>query len=146
MSLIIQRSVFTANSHTLTLEANPNTIEALEKIAIALGASTSEENSHYFDFDFDSDERAEQCLLALEKIWNNIQPLDSPFKIKICCETTAQSLFIEGDDKKLQALVALIRCFGKEIVEDVVTFSKDEWEQFDALHSATIAMGILPYC
>ena len=145
MSLLTQRVVFYTNQRFLALESDPNTVDSLEQIAFTLGAIQDQDddfNIHRFRFCFDTEEKAERALSAMEMIWENLKSISS-FKIKLQCGN--QSLTVEGDNDTFQAFLALVQSFNKEIENETITFSEDEYDRFDAIQTAAIAMGIIPF-
>lgn len=146
MSTFTCQVTFTTKKRTLTFESTPSVIETLKENAIALGASRNEEKPYHLEFNQNSDETNEQCMIALEKIWENIPHFQSVplFAIQIRCNFT--SLFLEVDDETQETLCNLFNLFEKEIEDGVVTFSENEMDAFESFHSAIQAIGILPNC
>lgn len=63
MSLLTQKSKFTTDRRSVTLESDPNTMAEVEEKAMELGAVKDGVNHHYFHF---SGEDAENNLKAVE--------------------------------------------------------------------------------
>ena len=143
MSLLNQRSYFSSSKRVLILETDPSTMDALEKIAIILGAKEDEYNHHNFVFDSDNIKKNEQSLDVIEMVYLKIPESSYITKINICHKN--QNLVIEGDDEKFKALVALIQVFGKDIGNKVkVTFSDCEKCAFYSILSIAETLEILP--
>lgn len=144
MQSCMRQITFCTSKRTLNLEADFDTINSIEQIATLLGAIRDEESHNRFFFSCKLDEQNEKSLVALEKIWYHLQSIPF-FRIKL--KHRNQTILIEGGADDLRTISALVQAFNKEILDDgTVIFDDDEQYKFDALHSASMAMGLLPYC
>lgn len=142
MSLSNQRTCFSSGSRSFILEANPNTMDALETIADILGATKyqCEYDDHNIVFGSSSSRANEQSLDLIEMLSSKI-PQSNIHKLHVYYQD--QELIMEGDDEKLKVLVALIQVFGKTICSDKVTFSDCENIVFNTIHYIAQRLGIL---
>ena len=146
MSLLTQRVVFHTSQRSLALESDPNTIYSLEQIAFILGATLDQDDdssTHHLNFYLDTAEKSNKALSAIEKVWEKFKSI-SFFRIKICCRD--QILTVEGDGDTFRSFSALVQSFNKCIENETITFSENEYDRFAAIHTAALAMGIIPYC
>jgi len=143
MSLITQRTSFFAANQSFHFDSDPNTIESIEMVALALGANRDTEDHSRLYFNLKDDKTSKKALEALENVINQITTLHS---FKICISCGNQSIIVEGNDNTFNALYAIIKAFNKDIIDDTVTFSEEELNRFEAIQSVAVAMGILPYC
>ena len=148
MSLLTQKVNFNSGNRYLHLETDDKTIEAIENIAIILGATMTPDDPHSFTFDFNSKSKSNYAMDAIEKLWSNINFKEyqqhQEQKITICYEN--ESLSLEGDSEKFNVFMALVKSIFKKDIKksNRITFSKDEKSSFYALYNAAEMLGILP--
>ena len=144
MSLIEQKATFAGMHRNLTLISDPETIDAVEHIAVHLfGASKdfTESTDGYDYFSFQDGSLCEKKIQAIEKIWNLIPTISSYKKIRLSCKN--QGITITGDNGAFKAFVALVQLFNRD-TDGNVYFSDDEEATFYAIHDAAQGLGLIP--
>ena len=137
ISLLTQRTRFCAGDSQLVIDNDPQLVEALEMLAIAIGAK--KETNHSFRF---SNHKLLEVIFRTNANCKNVPT--SPQKMLLCCEN--QVVVLDGDSPEHRIFYAFLSSVSQNSSSKIFNFQEENKILFGDMINISEAMGLVPCC